>query len=277
MMINFKRVSGLSLHFDNNFNNIVFEPDVDSEGKIDINIDHLRGELLNSALTCPKLFCTQYLRIDQRNLMKKRNLRYDLVVIPPNLAGIEYVKNKGHYNDLVTSRHSSPELVEVLYGWASVLLQRPRVKPSNNGTWSSINDMYDFPRLEDVIVFKLQRGDKLIIPSGWGHVFINTRQTPLVFAMIRNTREFMIRRFIPEKGAGYYFIRKNARQEVVRNPKYKEVPTYRRGTIKFALKEFQITEKTPIFRQVARSSEKFNWLLKPSLVNWNKIISSYIE
>lgn len=111
---------------------------------------------------------------------------------------------------------------------------------------------------------------------GWGHVFINTRQTPLVFSIVRNSEDFNVRRFIPEQGAGYYFIRKNARQEVVRNPKYKIVPKYKKGTSKLVLKEMGITEKTPIFKQIIRRPERFNWLRSPGLVNWNKIIGAYL-
>lgn len=273
-MINLQSVSGLPLQFDDI--NIHFNGIIENEGMAEVSIEHLRGELLNSSLTCPTHICNQYFKIDQRGLMKKSGLRYDVVVMPSNLAGIEYVKSKGHYNDLVTSKDSFPEIIEILYGWATVLLQRPRLKPSKDDHWSSIQDMFEFNRLDDVVVIKLQRGQKLVIPSGWGHVFINTRQTPLIFSLVRNSEEFNIRRFIPEQGAGYYFIRKNARQEVVQNPRYKTVPRFKKGQPKFVLKELTITEKTPIFKQIVRRPERYNWLRSPGLVNWNKIISAYI-
>jgi glucose-6-phosphate isomerase, archaeal len=273
-MINLQSVSGLPLQFDND--NLYLNDIIESQGMSEIMIDNLRGELLNSSLTCPTHFCNQYFKIDQHSLMRQAGLRYDIVVMTSNLAGIEYVKTKGHYNDLVTSHDSLPEILEILYGWATVLLQRPRLKPSKNNHWSSLNDMFEFNRLDDVIVIKLQKGQKLVIPSGWGHVFINTRQTPLVYSIVRNSEDFNIRRFIPEQGAGYYFIRKNARQEIVRNPRYKTVPRFKKGQSKFVLKELAITEKTPIFKQIVRRPERYNWLRNPGLVNWNKIISAYI-
>ena len=274
-MINLKAVSGLPLQFDKD--ELLFDSDLDSQGKATISLDNIRGELLNKSLSCPDHICNTYIQIDQKGVLKQRKLRYDVVVMQPNLAGIEYVKTKGHYNDLVTSKDSLPEIVEVLSGWLTVLLQRPRVKPSQNGSgWTSVTDMFDFNRLEDIIVIRLKKSDKLVIPSGWGHVFINTRQVPVIYGMLRNSDEFTVRRFIPEQGAGYYLIRKNARQEVVRNPNYKIVPKHRKGDTKFVLKELGITEKTPIVKQVIRKSERFSWLQKPGMVNWNKIIQAYL-
>lgn len=266
---------GLPIQFD--YEKLVFDgSDIQCDGKVEISLENVRGELLNPALTCPDTFCTNYLHIDQKDTLKKMGLRYDVVVMPPNLAGIEYVKSKGHYNDLVTSSDSFPEIFEVLYGWAIVLLQRPRLKPAEGNKWSSVNDMFDFEHLDDVIVVRLAKGEKMVIPSGWGHVFINGRQIPLVFSLTRNDQDFKVRRFVPERGAAYYFIRKNARQEVVRNPRYKTVPKFQKGRSDFILKELGMTLKTPVFRQVVRNKSRFKWLRSPGSVNWNRMIEAVL-
>jgi len=64
----------------------------------------------------------------------------------------------------------------------------------------------------------------------------------------------------------YYVIRKNAKQEVVRNPNYKIVNEVEKVDMDKIIKAYGITPKTTVIKQLIRKYEKFNWLFKENSV-----------
>jgi len=69
-------------------------------------------------------------------------------------------------------------------------------------------------------------------------------------------------------GMAYYVIRKNAKQEIVRNPNYKIVNEVEKVEMDKIIKEFGITPKTTVIKQLIRKYEKFNWLFKEDSVKY---------
>lgn len=65
----------------------------------------------------------------------------------------------------------------------------------------------------------------------------------------------------------YYIIRKNAKQETVRNPEYKIVNEPEKMNSDSILSKYGVTEKTPIVKQVMRKYEKFKWLFEMDSVD----------
>lgn len=139
--------------------------------------------------------------------IKEHGLRYDITVIPPRMLGNEYVKTAGHYHPTVPgSSITYPEIYEVLKGEAIYLMQKLE------------ND-----RITDVLLVKAEKGDKVIIPPGYGHITINPSNKVLEMAN-------WVARFesiyspIKEKGGGAYFILKKG---IVKNVRYNELPEIR--------------------------------------------------
>jgi len=95
-------------------------------------------------------------------------LRYDITIIPPFNMGLEFVKTYGHHHPRVNPklRYTYPEVYEVLDGDAHYLLQRARNEES----------------VDEVILVKATRGDKVIVPPNYGHVTVNPSERTLKMA-----------------------------------------------------------------------------------------------
>ena len=76
-----------------------------------------------------------------------------MFLIFPNLAGIEYTKT------FATRSKGYPRIFEVAYGGGIILLQK-----------------YDSPSKNRIIKAVIRKGQKIIIPSGYTCVIINSRQ-----------------------------------------------------------------------------------------------------
>ena len=65
----------------------------------------------------------------------------------------------------------------------------------------------------------------------------------------------------------YYIIRKNAKQETVRNPEYKIVEEPESINIDSILSKYGVRNGTPIVKQIMRKYEKFTWLFSQDSVS----------
>lgn len=208
-----------------------------------IDIEDIRPQLLNHDLDCPEIFYVKYKDLDNENeKFKKANLRVNLYLMKPNLAGIEYVKSKA------TKCSKYPRLFEIVYGGGTLLLQK-----------------YISAKENKIFKIHIKKGTKLIVPPGYSICLINTRQTSTLIAVEISSRDARTRVVLEDKrGMSYYIIRKNAKVEVVRNPAYKIVKNIDKLDIEKILKEKRITPKTPLIKQVFRNNERFDWLFKES-------------
>jgi glucose-6-phosphate isomerase len=141
----------------------------------------------------------------------KRNV----TIWEPGTVGGEYIKSYGHYHvgDL-------NETYTVLAGEGFVILQK-----------RGLTD-------DDIIEFRAVRvkaGDKVFIPSGYGHLAINTGNTwlvtsddsPVDFGEKKAVSMPGHADYAPFKklhGAAYYVVSKNGSPEFIKNPNYKKVP-----------------------------------------------------
>ena len=69
-----------------------------------------------------------------------------------------------------------------------------------------------------------------------------------------------------KSGLAYYVIRKNAKQEIVRNPYYKIVNEPEKLDWDKIILNYGITPKTPVIKQIIRKYEKFDWLFKENSI-----------
>jgi hypothetical protein len=233
---NLKSSSGLPLYFNGEE---IQSEEFESKSTSTIELEDIRPQLLNQELDCPDIFYSKYKDIDNSSgYFEKQNLRVNIYLIKPNLAGIEFVKSKA------TKCSSYPRLFEIVYGGGNVLLQK-----------------YVGPNENKIYRLQVKKGSKFIIPPGYAVCLVNTRQASTLISVEISTRDARTRVVLEDKrGMSYYIIRKNAKVEVVKNPSYKMVDDIEPLDIEPLLEEKRITPKTPLVKQIERKSERFKWI-----------------
>lgn len=143
-----------------------------------------------------------------KKIMTENDLRYDVTIIPPNKLGIEFTKTVGHYHPKKPGTSVTyPEIYEVLKGKAHYLLQK-----ENNGI------------LVDVVMIKASRGDRVIIPPGYGHITINASKRTLKMANWVCNSFSSEYGSIEKMGGGAYFMLIDG---IIPNKNYGNVPQLR--------------------------------------------------
>lgn len=143
------------------------------------------------------------------DLFEEGQLRYDLQVIPPGLNEREFNKTLGHFHpSKPNSKETYTEYHEVLTGEALFLLQK------NNRTGEA----------EEVRVVAAKKGDRVYIPSGFGHVIINPGDQVLVTGhLVNSIFEPLYQPFAEKQGAAYYYIlTEHEKGDFVKNPHYSQ-------------------------------------------------------
>lgn len=207
--------------------------------KVDTTIDDLKSQLLNDEINSSEVYATKYIQIDNDDLFANKGFRYNLYVVNPLLAGVEYAKTKA----VKIKQH--PKILEVVSGGGIIALQR------NNQE-----------QIKDLIVSKVKRGDKIVVPANYAISLINTRQNPFIVGEIYCSEARHTYVLDDMGGMAYYVIKKNGKQETVKNSFYKEAPKARNIKWEEVNKRLNITSKTPIIKQVLRKYEKFSWIFK---------------
>lgn len=240
--IDLRKTSGFPIVYDGD--DLVVKDFVFKE-RIDVTIDDIRDQLLNKELSCPDIFYRKYKGLDDNDIYKSKGIKINFYTLKPNLAGIEFVKTRA------TRCKRFPRILDIVYGGATILLQR-YISPKNNR----------------IIKIAAKKEQKIIVPAGFEVVVVNTRQNSnLVFAEYVSTKASPKVVLDDNNGLAYYIIRKNAKQETVRNPSYKIVNEPEKLDWDKIIKEYGITPKTPVIKQLIRKYEKFDWLFKENSVS----------
>ncbi len=137
-----------------------------------------------------------------RGVKAKNGLRYDITVIPPKILGKEFVKTKGNRNS-----NNFPELYTVLKGKAILFTQKRTGKI-----------------VKDVAVFKLKRGDWVIISPEDDVVTINPTKKLLKTAnWVSEKNENLYKELEVMRGGCYYYTKSGW----IKNQKYVKIPPLR--------------------------------------------------
>jgi oxalate decarboxylase/phosphoglucose isomerase-like protein (cupin superfamily) len=238
--IDLRKSSGISLFYENEQ---LVTQDVTFGSVETYHIDRLRSQLLNNDVTCPDIFFHKYMNLDHEEIYKDKKLSLNAYVVMPNLSGIEYVKTKA--NVLV----GYSRMIEVVYGGGILLMQ------------CFVNDIKG-----DIIASTVKKGQKIIIPANYEFSISNTKLSPLILLEFMLYGKQTIDVLDDINGMSYYIIRKNAKQEIVRNPEYKMAEKPRKVNWEKILNEKSITSKTPLIKQILRKYEKFDWLFTPNSI-----------
>jgi oxalate decarboxylase/phosphoglucose isomerase-like protein (cupin superfamily) len=254
-MLDLSTYLGIPLMYDNRKDKLLPSSEVVIGETCVIPLEDVRATLLNKTIKYPDYVYVEYRRMFHKDHEKKfmeHNLKHNLLIIPPNLLGIEFAKTHCY-----TSPHkvdnSMAVVLECVYGVMTVVLQTR--KPREN--------LEDPAEVFEVGILKAKRGEKVVIPSGYDFTIVNTRSQVSVISKVFSCDYRLDYRTIQkEQGLAYYVIRKNARQENVINPKYRYVPKLNKK-VKPAdlMKKYKIDHKTSLYEQVLKNPKKFVSLL----------------
>ncbi|MDD5023187.1 MAG: glucose-6-phosphate isomerase family protein [Candidatus ainarchaeum sp.] len=179
-----------------------------------------------------------------RNVLKKRDLRYDITVIASRIIGKEFARTYGHYHPNSEKEDAYPEVYQVLFGEAKFILQKENKDNSHN-----------------VIIISMNEGETLIIPPGYGHVSINTsREKPLFLAnLVYDDFESSYEEFKTLKGPAIYYTLDGPKQ----NTNYIIKNLENMGAKKFNSRYGFVC--SDILKEFYENPSKFEFLKKPSL------------
>lgn len=248
-MINLQNSSGLPLLLNTQDNSLHPAGEICFDKVDKVKLDAVRPLLLNKTLRYPLHVYTEYCNLRLRShkgMFSKNNLHYSIIVLPPGLLGIEY--NKTHVFAPDKDQNDITAIIDIVYGSGMVLIQRVKEKGK-----------LDFEtEVSFVAIFRVRKGDRLPIPQRYMYTFINSRNSPLIVARVyEDDGKIDYRSMRREQGMSYYFIRKNAREEVVRNPRYKDMPNLRKLKAETYARKFRLTSSKPIYTQFIQNPKRF--------------------
>jgi len=185
-------------------------------------------------------------------------LEYDITIIPPGLIGDEYVKTIGHYHPYkpgTTIRY--PEVYEVIYGKVFFLLQ---------------SASEDLERLIDVYVVAAERGDKVLVPPGFGHVSVNPGDDVLVMSNWQPLgNKGLYEPYEARNGAAYYITASKRLQKTGKttpdfdfaaNMNYQQVPPLRHVRAR-DLPQYELRSALPMYFTATRDLSTLDFLVNP--------------
>ncbi len=158
-------------------------------------------------------------RLKDRPLFRRKGIRYDITVLVPGQVGSELVKTVGHYHPRKPGTFFTyPEVYEVLYGQACYLFQRLRTSEPEDG-------------VDQAVAVKAGPGDKVLIPSGFGHITVNIGPGYLVMSnLVADNFGSLYAPLTCMRGGCYFKLaapQKEGGSRFVRNPCYPQAPPLR--------------------------------------------------
>jgi hypothetical protein len=211
-MLTYLEIAGLPIGLDSSTEEIVFDSEEVTCTQNVVKIEELSPALLNKSLRYPQNVYTQLsgIRRITDDTVWPDVYSHDIVFLPVGLLGIEYIKTHIFYSKPQGGKIAC--LVQVLAGELTVILQKNACQRS----------IYDDICAEDARIVDVKTGEKLAIPAGYYYTFINTGTEIAIFSLIVH-KEIVIdySQLRMKNGLAYYVIAKNARQEVVTNPRYR--------------------------------------------------------
>lgn len=208
-----EKVSGLPLHLDAT-GRLVVQPWLGNPVPSVRTLEEVRPVLLDADAAGPSALYFMYRDLclsGDREEIAAAGLRYDITVIPPGTIGREYVKTAGHYHPRMPGHGETyGEIYGVLSGRALFLFQ----KVSEQG------------RVLDVRLIEAGEGEKVVIPSGYGHITVNIGAGPLVMAnWVDPSFQAVYAPLRDCRGGVYYVVSGASGPSLVSNPAYVDVPS----------------------------------------------------
>jgi glucose-6-phosphate isomerase len=181
------------------------------------------------------------------------DLEYDITVVKPGKVGPEFIKTAGHYHGYVPNTNLTyPEVYEVVDGEVEYLIQ---TKPDAESTI-------------DVVVVKAQKGDKVVIPPGYGHVSINPGSDYLISSNLQKrdlpaTADYET--YKVNNGGALYRTAEGYQKNFNYNFENQRIVKPREKA------EWGLTKDKPLYTSFIESPEKFKFLTEPQNFDFSDI------
>lgn len=249
-MIDLQKTSGLALTADET-GRLSFGAELTPVTPAVRKKEEMRGVLLEPQADAPAELYYMYrdvCRRQDRNLLAKYGVRYDVTVIRPGQLGQEYIKTAGHYHPLKPGTEVTyPEVYEVLAGKAHYLLQ---TEPDEDGV--------------EAIIIEAVAGDKVLIPPGYGHITINPGADFLIMSNWVAADFASVYGPIKDLAGGAFFevVPDGEDEQFVANPKYQPTPRLSTRPVE-EHPEFGLVRGQPMYLEFLKAPEKFTFLTEP--------------
>ncbi len=259
-MIDLSAVAGFPLKFDERYCYVSLGDGMKRPSYDTRELDALRPLLIDPDAVGPEIIYWMYRncgRLVDAGLLEAHDLRYDLSAFVSAMLGPEYMKTSGHYHpDIPGQDIAYPEVYELLYGEALYVMQKVVA--------------YGAPPaemiVEDVIVVeRVKAGQKIIMPPGYGHVTVNTRDEPFLMSNWVSSAFSSFYGSVEEcRGFAYYVVEKDGEPAYIKNEAYeRDVPEIRFAEAQ-EVPELGLTWDVPVYEACAQAPEKFEFLNNPA-------------
>ncbi|OGM93340.1 hypothetical protein A2372_03030 [Candidatus Wolfebacteria bacterium RIFOXYB1_FULL_54_12] len=245
-MLNLKKQSGLQLTFDDDA--IKFGKDVVGEPVHARTLEDARPYLMDKTATSRRknlyLMYRDVHCLQDESLFKKHGIRYDITVLFPGTLG----GKKGEYIRTIGHTHPAAEIYEVLAGEAMFAVQQIGAKQN------------------DVFYIAAAKGEKVLIPSGYGHITINVGTGPLILAdlfsdSIKSDYSFFKKR----RGTAFWVLPSPWEAEgmtLAENMSHKDAGEVALG-VPADLSKLGFPKKTPLYTLFTEDPIRFDILTNP--------------
>ncbi len=195
---------------------------------------------------------------EHQDVINEAGLEYDITVIPPGKIGDEFVKTIGHYHPYKKGTEVRyPEVYEVVYGKVFLFLQ------------SALSDL---EHLEETYLVEAGRGEKILIPPGFGHVSINPTEDVLVLSNWQSSNnQGIYEPYEAHNGGAYYVIqaerlgaggKMHAEFEFVPNLTYNSLPPLKKVQPR-ELPNYDLRRALPMYFTGTKDLKTLDFLVNP--------------
>ncbi len=211
-------------------------------------LEQMREVLMNKDISLPQELYYMYrdvYALEDKPLLDKNALRFDVTMIKSDMLGKELMKTAGHYHP-----GDFGELYEVVNGRCYCMLQRHKKD--------------DYRQVEEAIVVEAETGDKIVIPPGFGHILINPGPQHLV------TSNWVSSRFASEYdlykkagGAAYFCVGSSQKPEFIPNPFFRNLPAVKFVKPVEKIERFGLESGEPMYPLIKTDAVRLEFLNRP--------------
>ena len=177
------------------------------------------------------------------------DISFDILVIQPGNAGIEYKKTIGYYRSFAENGYRYPEIYQVAEGYVEFFLQQPS---------------QSHEKIKDAVMIRAQRFDVVVIPPAYGLTLINPSEKKTIVTRIRAMEvEEISEQYKQTQGECYYRLEED---KWVFNEKYEEIPMLRLEEPQNKWKSFK--RGIPIYASYTYNPKRFHGLVEPDPVEF---------
>jgi glucose-6-phosphate isomerase len=189
-------------------------------------------------------------RVDHQGLVD-RMLLFGIVTYAAGQLGAEPVRSQGHVHRVSSHNGwSPPELYEIWSGHGIILMQEQAADDPGR-----VYAVYAGP------------GEKVLVPPRWAHATVSAgKDQPLTFgALCDREYGFEYRELRARNGLAWYPLVTTGNELAWEpNPAYQQVKLVQKMPSSYA--EFGVDAQTPLYEQVRRNPDRFQWISQPGLV-----------